>query len=210
MNIDCTIKSFKITVSDFEQQLLTGSHAACRAGQRHKQIEFNRSERQRTVVKCCCSRGGIDPQLANSKRGFVGWAVLLQRYCRTSQDSAQTSQQFARGKRFWNVIVGPEFQPNDAIRLFSKGSEHQNGGMRVLPQFTEDIKAVHAGKHDVEKDGAKLLALCTLQSFRPRVRKRDLIPKRREVITNQAAQLDVIINDQKACRNCRWQSHNRR
>ena len=74
-------------------------------------------------------------------RGFVA-----------AQDGADAGGQFARVERLRQVIVGAEFQADDAVDIFAARGQHDDRDFALLAQAAQDFEAVDARQHDVEHD----------------------------------------------------------
>ena len=55
-------------------------------------------------------------------------------------------------ERLHHVVVGPQFEADDAVGFVRARSEHHDRRVRVLPDRTGDLEAVDAGQADVEQD----------------------------------------------------------
>ena len=67
-----------------------------------------------------------------------------------AQDGADARGQFARIEGLGQVIVGAEFETDDAVHIFAAGGEHQNGDFGFLAEAAQDFEAIDAWEHDVE------------------------------------------------------------
>ena len=71
------------------------------------------------------------------------------------ENIAETKQQLARLKRFWQIIVGADFQSGDAVGGVGAGGEHQDWDLRRLPKVARIFEAGFAGHHHVEHEGVE-------------------------------------------------------
>jgi hypothetical protein len=71
---------------------------------------------------------------------------------RTAKDGSDSGEQFARVERFGDIVVGAEFQADDAIGLLAHGGEHDDGDFRLGAQPSGEVEAGFAGQHQVEHD----------------------------------------------------------
>jgi hypothetical protein len=67
-----------------------------------------------------------------------------------AQHGADAGQQLARIARLGQVVVGAQFQADDAVGLLAHGRQHDDGGAVGGRQAAADGQAVLAGQHDVE------------------------------------------------------------
>src|SRR5882724_5216125 len=70
-----------------------------------------------------------------------------------SQHGMDAGQQFARIERLGQVVVGTDFQADDAVHVFDLGGQHDDGrGVAGGAQAAADRQAVFAGQHQVQHD----------------------------------------------------------
>ncbi len=61
-----------------------------------------------------------------------------------------------------DVVVRPQLQADDRVRLLRFGGQHNDGhhgGLRVCPNPLADLEAVHLGQHQVQDDQIGMLRL---------------------------------------------------
>src|SRR6267154_3463303 len=100
--------------------------------------------------------GGVDSNLADCKR------ARGKRTLKAAQHGFHTGHEFARAKWFCNVVIGPEFQTEDAIRLAAFGGQknyRHSSQARSLADGAAELKAILARNHDVEDKQRGALAL---------------------------------------------------
>jgi hypothetical protein len=69
-----------------------------------------------------------------------------------AQDRAQPRQKLARAERFRQVVVGAEFEADDAVGLLALGGEHQHRHVAEGADAPARLEAVYVGQHHVEDD----------------------------------------------------------
>ena len=69
---------------------------------------------------------------------------------RAAQHAANARNQFARLERLGQIVVGPQFQPGDAIFRFAHGGQHQDRDRAGAAQGDSQFHAALARHHDVE------------------------------------------------------------
>ncbi len=70
----------------------------------------------------------------------------------TAEHGTYPRNEFTRRKRFGDVIVRAEFQPDQAVSLTIAGREHDDRHVRIAAQNPAHIDSVHAGQIQVEHD----------------------------------------------------------
>ena len=58
------------------------------------------------------------------------------------QNGADAGRQFARIERLGQVIVGAEFEADDAVHILAARGEHQDRHLALLPQPAQDLEAI--------------------------------------------------------------------
>ena len=85
-----------------------------------------------------------------------------QRPLEAAQHRLDPRHQFARAERFWDVIVGAQFQSENAVGFpaFRRQKNDRGGGQRRnLPDLAAQLEAVFARNHDVENEQRRPLPL---------------------------------------------------
>ena len=65
--------------------------------------------------------------------------------------------QFAGAEGFGDVVVAPEFEPLHAISFGCFRAQENDGNpgeCRSLPDLSAQLKTVHSGQHDIQKNNA--------------------------------------------------------
>jgi hypothetical protein len=73
-----------------------------------------------------------------------------------TQHRAQAGSQFPRVTGLGQVIVGAQFQAEDAVQRLAPGRQHQHRQLRmVVAQLLEQLQAAAVGQHHVEHHGRR-------------------------------------------------------
>ena len=56
----------------------------------------------------------------------------------------------AWGKRLFDIIVRPESESADLVRVAGTGGDHQDRELLLLAHLLADRESVHAGEHQIE------------------------------------------------------------
>ncbi len=75
-----------------------------------------------------------------------------------AEQGADAGDQLAHAEWFPEVVVGAQFQADDAVRFLATGGEHEHRGGGGLPDLAQDIEAAEPGQHPVEHDQVHALA----------------------------------------------------
>ena len=72
-----------------------------------------------------------------------------------AQRGADPREQHLLRKRLGHIVVRPGIESGDDVTLRAPGRQHDDGDggrLRIRPQLAADVKAVKAGKHQVQED----------------------------------------------------------
>ena len=73
------------------------------------------------------------------------------------QNRADPRQQFARAEGLRQIVVGAQFEPQDAVRFLARGAGHDHGRAVRVAQTPADRKPVLARQHEIQNDEVGLL-----------------------------------------------------
>ena len=198
MHVDGAVERFPFAAAEVLVQLVAGADPALAAREGEEQVELGRGEGQGAVVQ----GGGVgfrrDAQRAGDHlaQGFGG--ALLRGPAGTAQQGAQAGQQFARGKRLGQIVVGAQLQSDHAVDLLAPAGEHQHRHLALPADPTQHLESVDVRQHHVQDDGVPGLG------HRPgRPGSAELLglhgkAERLKVVGGQLAEILVIVDDQDA------------
>ena len=89
--------------------------------------------------------GGIERHAVHLQARGGGGARLV-----AAQDGAHAGHQLARVEGLGQVIVGAQFQADDAVHVVGAGGQHEHRHVALLAQPAQDFEAVQPGQHDVQ------------------------------------------------------------
>jgi len=114
------------------------------------------------------------------------------------QQGAEAGEEFAGRKGLRQVVVGTEFEADDAVHLLATAGEHHDGHFGLRADAAEDLKAIAARHHDIEDDRRPRLRSGTLSSMLAIVLHFDPEAHGLEVIGHELAELGVVVDDEEA------------
>ena len=132
-------------------QLVAGERLTRVANQRFKHRELAAGERHWLVFTEHFARAEVQLELAEGNNGFFLRRCARQLVRLTAQHGANARQQFTRVKRFWNVVVGADFEAHDTVNFFALRRYHNDRHRVALAaQTAADREPVFAWQHQVE------------------------------------------------------------
>jgi hypothetical protein len=78
---------------------------------------------------------------------------------RPAQEGSHAGDELARAERLRHVVVAPDREPDFEIRLGIPRREHEDGHRPVALDPAADVETVEPGKHQVEDDEIRAIAL---------------------------------------------------
>ena len=101
-------------------------------------------------------------------------------------------------KRSWQVIVGADFEADDAVGFIAEAGQHEYRDVRLGANAAQNLNSIHARQHDVEQDGIEGAVEGEIEAVDAIVGESDVVAERLEISANEAAELFVVIDEQKA------------
>ena len=194
MHVDAAVEAGQRPPQPLLGELRLADHPASVAGEELEQVELGAGQRQRLPLPLGAAHLRPHHQRADAHRavGGLGAGGLAA----AAQDRPQPGHQLARGARLGHVVVGAQFEADDAIHVVAPGGQHQHRHLAVGTDAAQGLDAVEARHHHVEHDNGVL----------PRQRRRDarlaivanlhreaLAP---DVLLQHRRQLDVVVHQQ--------------
>ena len=198
MNVDRTVENLVVPVTDLVEQGLPALDPTFGPDQARQQVEFHGSQRQR--LRAESGRAGVEIQLQRSAADLVRRCRRLHRPGGTAQHRPKARQQLARRKGLGQIIVGTDFQPHNAVGFVAAGGQHQDGHVTAGADATQGLESVPNRQHDIENDcvpGDRRIER-PFDSGAAVVDRRHFNPARTEVLGQQAAELQVIVDQKHA------------
>jgi hypothetical protein len=96
---------------------------------------------------------------------FVGRAAARRADAGPAQDRANARHQLARIEGLAQVVVGAEFQADDAVDIVAARREHQDRRCVGRSQLAQYVEATDARQHHVENQNLKLIGLQNFQGI---------------------------------------------
>ena len=116
-----------------------------------------------------------------------------------AQDRPQPRQQLARLERLGQIVVGAEFEPDDAVHGVAARGQHQDRRRRPRADAAADLEPVHVGQHQVEDDGIERLARLTARCRPRRVpAMRHAKARLAEIVLHHLGEARVVFDQQDA------------
>ncbi len=119
---------------------------------------------------------------------------------RAAQQRAHARDHFVRAERLGDVVVGAQLQPDDAVRLFGAGGEHDDrhgGRARVAAQRAADLEAVEAGQHQVEQHEIRQRPAHRRQHLGPGMQQVHGKPGAAQAVAEQVRDVVVVFDHEK-------------
>ena len=167
-----------------------------------QQIELDRGQFHRLAILENDAGGGIklditDPHDFRDLPLARSFSALFSGLGST-QNGADAGNQFARIERLGKIIVRADFQAYNSVHIFPACREQQDRNARRVPYPPQHVEAIHAGQHHIQHHQHVISAQSAIQAAIAVVNGFDLKALGIKILTDQAAQLYVIVDDQDA------------
>nr|GEU28181.1 hypothetical protein [Tanacetum cinerariifolium] len=194
VDVDIAVETGQRASQALFGQRVLADRAAGVAGQDFQQVEFGAGQFQLGAGPGGAALLGPHGQLAHHDGGRI--AAVGRHALGAAQDGADAGRQLARGAGLGHVIVGAQFQADDAVGVVAAAGQHQDGQLAVGADAAQRFQAVHARHHDVE-DGDGIRARAGFDGARFAVMHGlDLEAFLFQVFLEHADQFDVVVYQQ--------------
>ena len=113
-----------------------------------------------------------------------------------AQDRADAGDQLAGAERLDHVVVGAEFEAEDAVDLLAASGEHDDRHVGGRSDLAGEVAAVAVGKHHVEQDHVGSGALVGRAGLVEGARDLGVEPLPRQVLEQRLRDALLVLNDQ--------------
>ena len=128
---------------------------------------------------------------------------LRRHHLDATEHGPDAGQKLTHGKRFREIIVGPDFEADDAVDLLTFGGEQENRHGRLRSQRAADLETVDAWQHDVEYHGLRPLPARGLDRLHSIRRSYDSVAFVAKCVGECVPQRRLVIDDEN-CRRSRF------
>ena len=118
---------------------------------------------------------------------------------RAAEQGPDARHQLARAERLGDVVVGPQLEADDAVRLLGAGREHDDGqraGLGGAAQRAADLEAVDAGQHEIEDHQVRHARPDRLERLAAVAEGVGHVPRPRQVALEQFGDVSVVFDNQ--------------
>ena len=178
---------------DGVKKVVAAEDASLVAGEVIEETEFRGGGGNRIAAHREGHGRRIDLDLSN----FQGTG--RQRALETAQHSFNASDEFSRTEGLSNVVVGAEFETENAIGLAAFGGQENHGDGRQagsLPDGAANFETVFAGHHDVEDEKSGALTLGVGEYVGPGGIDADREAFVFQMMTNQSGNVGIVFDDE--------------
>ncbi len=118
----------------------------------------------------------------------------------TPQHGLNPRREFPWIERFGQVVIGADFQTEDAVYLIAARREHDDRHARFGADFLQDFEAACTGQHHVQDQKRVIFREGLFKAQGPTVHGVHPEAFRLEKFRDEFAEFDVVINDEDARR----------
>ena len=151
-DVDGAVERASLAASEEVKQHIAGKHLVGAFDEGGEEVVFAAGEGDLGAVGVDeAAAAGFEAPAGEAVEtgGFSGAGAAL---AGASQDGADAGEEFAGVEGFGQVVVGAEFEADDAVGFVAHGGEHDDGDVGHGAQPAGDVEAGLAGEHEVEDD----------------------------------------------------------
>jgi hypothetical protein len=198
VHVELTIGGKEVVAEDALAEFIAGDDLTGRFGECGHQLEFEGGQGDSAAVVTNEAGARVNFEIAEDgaigrRRGGVCGGDSS-----AAEHGVDARGEFAGIKGLGEVIIGADFQADDAVHIVAVSGEHDNGDSGYGADFAENFEAAHAGKHYVENDEGIGSGESAAETDAAVVNSFGAQALGDEVFGDEFAQLDVVINDENA------------
>ena len=148
MDIDGAGFAEVVVAPDGFEQLFAGEDDAFVLGEAAEEVEFFVAQLEGLAVEGDFVALPVEAEGSDDDAGALGGGCGAG----AAEDGFDAGGEFAGVEGFAEVVVGTEFEADDAVDFFAAGGEHEDGDIGVAAEFAADFVAGALGHHEVEDD----------------------------------------------------------
>ena len=198
VDVDGAVEDFVFAIADGFEKGFAGLDAALGFHEGGEDVELDGGEDEGLVIEE--GDAGIQVEAKGASDEFFDWGFGFDGLdeAGAAGDGAEASEEFASGEGFWEVVVGTDFEADDAVGFVAASGEHEDGDVGSGADAFEDFEAVATGQHEVENDGVPGGFDGTDSAFGSGVDHFDGVAHGFEVVADEGAEFAVIVDDEDA------------
>jgi hypothetical protein len=186
--------SVECEIPQLLQQLEAGEHGSGVRRQEIQEVELLGRQRDRPLLHADLTGPRVDLQAAEDQ-----WvSVVRGPACRTTKDGSDPGHHLSRRERLRDVVVRPDLEADDPIRLLALRREHDHRRVRAFPDPGEDFGSVQPRQHEVEEDQVRRLCFEGLEGSLPVLRRVHGEAVSCQVAAEHLAHDGLVVHDQDA------------
>ena len=170
-----------------------------RRKEKFEEIKFDGGEVEFVVVAANHAGSGAEFEISDAhelftrRRGTTGLGFIG-----APEDSVNARGEFAGIERFWKVVVGADFEAENAVDVFTAGRQHDNGDAGGSADLLENLEAAKARKHNVENQEGVVSGERFFDGISASVHRIEVKTLGLEILGEQFTKLGVVVDDEKA------------
>jgi hypothetical protein len=199
VHVELAIRAEEVVAEDAFAEFIAGNHLAGQLRESGHELKFDRGQRDGAAIVAHEAGARIHFEVAENCAigrgcgGGIGWSGRS-----PTQDGVDTRSEFARVEGLGEVVIGADFQADDAVHVVTVCGEHDDGDGGGCADLAENFEAAHAGEHHVENDQGIGAGESAAEADTAVMDGLGAQALRNEVFRDEFAQLDIVIHDQNA------------
>ncbi len=193
VRVDGTLVRFECDAVDRVEELGPGEHATGLPSHGGEKLELGRRELGPPAGDGHAHAGQIELHVANPDQLGRG-----ARHLRAPQHGTNAGDELLGAERLGDVVVSPEFQADELVRLVRPRGEHDDQHRRVTAQCACHVETVEARQPQIQDHEIRTLGPGDAQGRRPVRGGRNGEPGTLQEVSRQAHDMRLVVDDQDA------------
>jgi hypothetical protein len=199
VDINAAVEGSEVAAEDRMSEILALEDDTRGRKKKFEEIKFDGGEIEFVMVAANDAGSGAEFEVTDAhefftrRRGITGLGFIA-----AAEDGVNARGEFAGIERFWKVIIGTDFEAENAVDFFTAGRQHDNGDAGGSADFLENVEAAKARKHNIENKKGVVSGERFFDGVRASVHRVELKTLGLEILGEQFAKLGVVVDDEKA------------
>ena len=210
MHVQAAIEGIEFSVEDDLCERFAGEDLSWRNHERAEQLELDVGEIESDAAAEGGAGAGVefdsgDGEVANG--GGLGGSAFAR--CGNSggaaKNGADAGEQLAGIEGLGEVVVGSDFEADDAVNIFAARGEEDDADLGGCAQAAQHLEAIEAGQHDIEQDDGEVAGEGAMQTELAVMLGGDGKAVTREIVLDHGGKFSVVVDEENRFHVDSWQ-----
>ena len=196
MDVDRAVEGLEFLALDEIHQALAREHPSGVFGQRHQKIELVAGEKPLVAVDADHAGFAVDLKPPEAQHRLR----RARRSPAAAQNGADARLQLARVEGLGEIVVGPNFESDDAVDVLAARGQHKDRRLGAGAKYATDLEPVDIRQHHVENDGVERRRIERGEPVAAVETALDDKPGRAQIVRQHGGEARIVVDDKKPLR----------